>query len=115
MIVQLSLTLRGLREICQLAAQRRSGRSLRVPYLIVRRTVSRLRWPVVHFVLHRRRWPVPTSVRLDPQTQRALEQLARSRSVSKSEILRQAIELLASQERESPFERVADLIGSVRG
>jgi len=56
---------------------------------------------------------VPTSVRLDPETERALEQLARSRSVSKSEVVRQAIELLASQE--APFDRVADLIGSVRG
>jgi Arc/MetJ-type ribon-helix-helix transcriptional regulator len=58
---------------------------------------------------------VPTSVRLDPETERALEQLARSRSVSKSEVMRQAIELLASQERQAPFDRVADLIGSVRG
>jgi Arc/MetJ-type ribon-helix-helix transcriptional regulator len=58
---------------------------------------------------------VPTSVRLDPETERALEQLARSRSVSKSEVVRQAIELLASQERKSPFDRVADLIGNVRG
>jgi Arc/MetJ-type ribon-helix-helix transcriptional regulator len=58
---------------------------------------------------------VPTSVRLDPETERALEQLARSRSVSKSEVLRQAIELLASQERQAPYDRVADLIGSVRG
>jgi Arc/MetJ-type ribon-helix-helix transcriptional regulator len=58
---------------------------------------------------------VPTSVRLDPETERALEQPARSRSVSKSEVVRQAIELLASQERQAPFDRVADLIGSVRG
>jgi Arc/MetJ-type ribon-helix-helix transcriptional regulator len=58
---------------------------------------------------------VPTSVRLDPETERALEQLARSRSVSKSEVVRQAIELLASQERQAPFDRVADLIGCVQG
>jgi Arc/MetJ-type ribon-helix-helix transcriptional regulator len=58
---------------------------------------------------------VPTSVRLDPETERALEELARSRSVSKSEVVRQAIELLASQERKAPFDRVADLIGSVQG
>jgi Arc/MetJ-type ribon-helix-helix transcriptional regulator len=58
---------------------------------------------------------LPTSVRLDPETERALAQLARSRSVSKSEVVRQAIELLASQERQAPFDRVADLIGSVRG
>jgi Arc/MetJ-type ribon-helix-helix transcriptional regulator len=35
--------------------------------------------------------------------------------VSKSEVVRQAIELLASQERQTPFERVADLIGCVQG
>ncbi|HEY6323447.1 MAG TPA: CopG family transcriptional regulator [Thermoanaerobaculia bacterium] len=58
---------------------------------------------------------MPTSVRLDPETERALEQLARSRSVSKSEVVRQAIELLAARERQAPFDRVADLIGSVRG
>jgi Arc/MetJ-type ribon-helix-helix transcriptional regulator len=58
---------------------------------------------------------VPTSVRLDPETERVLEELARSKSVSKSEVLRQAIELLASQVRKAPYDRVADLIGSVRG
>jgi Arc/MetJ-type ribon-helix-helix transcriptional regulator len=58
---------------------------------------------------------MPTSVRLDPETERALEQLARSRSVSKSEVVRQAIELLASQERQVPFNRVADLLGCVQG
>ena len=58
---------------------------------------------------------MPTSVRLDPETQRALEQLARSRSVSKSEVVRQAIELLASQERQAPYDRVADLLGCVQG
>jgi len=58
---------------------------------------------------------LPTSVRLDPETERALEQWARSRSVSKSEIVREAIELPASQERQTPFDRVADLIGRVRG
>jgi hypothetical protein len=52
---------------------------------------------------------------MDRETERALEQLARSRSVSKSEVMRQAIELLASQERQAPYARVADLIGCVRG
>ena len=58
---------------------------------------------------------MPTSVRLDPATERALEELARSRSVSKSEVVRQAIELLASQELQAPFDRVADLLGCVQG
>ena len=58
---------------------------------------------------------MPTSVRLDPETERALELLARSRSVSRSEVVRQAIELLAAQERKAPYDLVADLIGSVQG
>jgi predicted DNA-binding protein len=58
---------------------------------------------------------VPTSVRLDPDTERVLERLARRRSTSKSEIVRQAIDLLASQEKESPYDLVADLIGVARG
>lgn len=58
---------------------------------------------------------MPTSVRLDAETERAVEQLARSRSVSKSEVVRQAIELLAAQDRKAPFDRVADLIGGIRG
>jgi Arc/MetJ-type ribon-helix-helix transcriptional regulator len=58
---------------------------------------------------------LPTSVRLDPETKRALEQLARRRSVSRSEVLRQAIQLLAARDQQSPYDRVVDLIGSVRG
>jgi predicted DNA-binding protein len=58
---------------------------------------------------------VPTSVRLDPETERALERLARRRSTSKSAIVRQAIELLASQEKESPYDLVEDLVGIARG
>jgi predicted transcriptional regulator len=54
---------------------------------------------------------MPTSVRLDARTERVLERLARSRSQTKSEIVRQAIEALAAQERQRPFEAVADLIG----
>jgi predicted DNA-binding protein len=57
---------------------------------------------------------MPTSVRLDAETTRVLEELARSRSVSKSDVLREAIELLAAQERVVPYDRVADLVGSVR-
>lgn len=58
---------------------------------------------------------MPTSVRLDAKTERVLERLARSRSQTKSEVVRQAIDLLAAQERQRPFEAVADLIGCVRG
>jgi Arc/MetJ-type ribon-helix-helix transcriptional regulator len=55
------------------------------------------------------------SVRLDAETERTLVQLARSRSASRSEVVRQAIELLASQERQLPSDRVTDLLGCVQG
>ena len=58
---------------------------------------------------------MPTSVRLDARTERVLERLARSRSQTKSEIVRQAIDVLAAQERKHPFEAVSDLIGCVSG
>ena len=58
---------------------------------------------------------MPTSVRLDVKTQRALDRLARSKSTSKSEIVREAIELLAEKEAPRPYERGADLIGCVAG
>jgi hypothetical protein len=52
---------------------------------------------------------------LDSETDRTLERLARSRSVSKSEVVRQAIELLASHERQALFDQIADLIGCAQG
>lgn len=58
---------------------------------------------------------MPTSLRLDPKTQSALERLARSRSQTESEVVRQAIELLATKEPQLPFDTVADLIGCVKG
>jgi len=58
---------------------------------------------------------MPTSIRLDPKTDRALEELARRRSQTKSELVRRAIDDLLERERVSPFERAADLIGSVSG
>lgn len=58
---------------------------------------------------------MPTSVRLDPKTQSALDRLARSRSQTRSEVVRHAIELLAAKEPQRPFETVADLVGCVRG
>lgn len=58
---------------------------------------------------------MPSSVHLDPETEIALEHLAQRKEQSRSEIVRQAIKLLASQEGESPFDRVADLIGCVSG
>lgn len=63
---------------------------------------------------------MPTSVRLDPDTERLLESLARQRSQTKSQVLREAIRGLAAVEPgapagATPFERVADLVGSVTG
>ena len=56
-----------------------------------------------------------TSVRLDPKTQRALDQLAKRMSKTRSEIVREAIELLAEREAQRPYDKVADLIGCVTG
>jgi Arc/MetJ-type ribon-helix-helix transcriptional regulator len=56
-----------------------------------------------------------SSVQLDPETEMTVERLAQRKAQSRSEIVRQAVELLAAQDRESPFDRVADLIGCVSG
>jgi predicted DNA-binding protein len=58
---------------------------------------------------------MPTSIRLDPDTDRALEELAKRRATTKSELIRGAIEDLLADERLTPYERVADLVGSVSG
>jgi hypothetical protein len=60
------------------------------------------------------------SVRLDPRTERLVERLARKRRQTKSEVIRDALGVLAEQEKGSdkkkrPYELVAHLIGSVRG
>lgn len=59
------------------------------------------------------------SVRLDDKTQRLLSRLARSRRVSQSEVVRQAIRALAKEdpatEEFNPYEMIKDLIGSVKG
>jgi hypothetical protein len=58
---------------------------------------------------------MPTSIRLDRDTDRALEEIAAQRSESKSQIVRRAIAELLERERLSPWERAADLVGSVTG
>lgn len=57
---------------------------------------------------------MPTSVRLDARTERTLEQLAKNRSQTKSEILRQAIEEMAARQRR-PMDVIGDLVGCVHG
>jgi hypothetical protein len=63
---------------------------------------------------------MPTSVRLDIRTEQVLNHLARKKGVSKSAVLREAVDVLARQSPEahkggSLFERAADLIGCVSG
>ncbi len=58
---------------------------------------------------------MPTSIRLDPGTDRTLDVLAKRHSISKSALVRRAIEDLLAREDLSPYERVSDLIGSVSG
>lgn len=58
---------------------------------------------------------MPTSIRLDHDTERALEEIAARRCESKSQVVRRAIAELVARESASPFERAADLIGSVHG
>lgn len=57
------------------------------------------------------------SVHLDEETKKLLEGLARSEGLSRSEIVRRSIHLLAEQRLrgQSPFDSVKHLIGSVRG
>jgi hypothetical protein len=60
------------------------------------------------------------SVRLDEKTQSLIERLARKRRQTKSEVIRDAIGVLATQEEKSseqrrPYDLVAHLIGCVKG
>lgn len=60
------------------------------------------------------------SVRLDPGTERLVERLARQRGQTKSEVIRDALGMLAEQEKSAdgkkrPYDLVAHLIGCVRG
>ncbi len=60
------------------------------------------------------------SVRLDPGTERLVERLARKRKQTKSEVIRDALGVLAQQEKgtdgkKRPYDLVAHLIGCVRG
>ncbi|HWF60576.1 MAG TPA: ribbon-helix-helix protein, CopG family [Nitrospira sp.] len=63
---------------------------------------------------------MPLTVRVDVKTERLIQRLTRKRGRSKSEVIRDAIDILAkrAQEQEKaerPYEAVRDLIGSVRG
>ncbi len=61
-----------------------------------------------------------TSVRMDPQTERLLDQLARESGLSKSQVIRDAVRLAARKPRSSeraprPYEAFRGILGSVRG
>ena len=63
---------------------------------------------------------MPTSVRLDTETETLLRRLARSSGRTKSDILRDAVvrlaeEHAASSSADSPYALIADLVGVARG
>ncbi len=59
----------------------------------------------------------PLTLRLDPKTRQRLERIARRKQLSKSEIVRQAIDAWADRQEPvaSPYGVLADLIGVVSG
>ena len=63
---------------------------------------------------------MPVSVRLDAKTESLIGRLARKRRQTKSEVIRDAIGVLANQEDKGakgkrPYDLVAHLIGCVKG
>lgn len=63
---------------------------------------------------------MPTSVRLDPETEVILQRLARRSARSKSDILREAVRRMAEEPAESadssgPYALISDLVGIVSG
>jgi Arc/MetJ-type ribon-helix-helix transcriptional regulator len=59
----------------------------------------------------------PLTLRLDPETRKRIERIARRRHVSISEVIRLAIAAWAEQQEPigAPYEAMADLIGVVHG
>ncbi len=58
---------------------------------------------------------MPLSIRLEPQAKTALEEIARRRGTTQSQLVRSAIDELIVRERGSLYERVEDLVGCVEG
>jgi Ribbon-helix-helix protein, copG family len=63
---------------------------------------------------------MPLTVRVDIKTERLLQRLAHKRGKTKSEVIRDAIGVLAREvesrdKGECPYDKVRDLIGSVSG
>lgn len=59
----------------------------------------------------------PITLRLDPELRRQVARIARRRRTTTSTVLREAIAAWVAREDQAltPYERAADLIGSVRG
>ena len=59
----------------------------------------------------------PLTLRLDAKTRQRLERIARRKQLSKSKVVRQAIDAWAERQEPvtSPYEMLADLVGVVRG
>jgi len=57
------------------------------------------------------------SVRLDPATERVVKGLAKARGVTRSEVVRDALALLAAEASRGPraslYDQIGDLVGSV--
>lgn len=62
---------------------------------------------------------MPTSVRLDAETEALLRRLARERGASKSDVIRDALHELAATsagtQAAGPYAEIADLIGIAKG
>lgn len=58
----------------------------------------------------------PVSLRLDKATRRRVEQVARQKRIPPSQLMREAImSTVAAQPAPTPYELMADLIGTARG
>jgi predicted DNA-binding protein len=58
----------------------------------------------------------PVSLRLDKETRRRVAQVARLRSIPPSQVMREAImTTVAERPAPTPYELMADLIGTARG
>lgn len=62
---------------------------------------------------------MPTSVRLDPETDATLRRLAARTGRTKSDLLREAVSRLVAEEDQPPaltaYDRMADLVGVEKG
>lgn len=55
------------------------------------------------------------SIKLDPELDRALDEIARRKNVSRSWVVREALRQYAERPRQSALDVAGDLVGSVEG